>query len=243
MTTETNNSKKIIYSMGGKGGGGKTTAMVSIADFFQARKVPVTLVDSDTENVARGSLSYRQTTKVNIRSQRGLDDFVDLVLGDSTPLVLADLGAGSGQDTFKWFDDMHEPLKEAGIKFLAVGVVTGDSATTETVLRWASALKNRTEYLIIRNHRDGDDFGYLENTEPGQRFLKAAKPALIDMEARASDIQRELDNRGLSLDQALKASAESAGPLLSKASVKIRMRGYLARIENQLGKVIDTLLP
>jgi hypothetical protein len=245
MSTVSKDTKKIIFSMGGRGGGGKTTAMVSIADFFMSEKVPVTLVDSDTENQDRGSLSFffKQTPKVNIRSQRGLDDFADRVLSENTRLVLADLGAGSGQDTFKWFDDMYDPLKEAGIKFLAVGVATGDSATTETILRWASSLKNRTEYLVIRNHRDGDDFSYLESTDPGQRFLKAAKPTIIDLEARAADIQRELDNRGLSLRQALDASPEVAGPLLSKGSSKIRMRGYIGRLDAQLRKAIDVLLP
>jgi hypothetical protein len=52
------------------------------------------------------------------------------------------------------------------------------------------------DYLVIPNHRDGDDFSYLESTEPGQRFLKAAKPTMIEMEARVADIQRELVNRG-----------------------------------------------
>jgi hypothetical protein len=66
---------------------------------------------------------------------------------------------------------------------------------------------------------------------------------MIEMEARVADIQRELDNRGLSLRQAIDAPAETAGPLLSKASSKIRMRGYLSRIEAQFKKTIDTLLP
>jgi hypothetical protein len=67
---------------------------------------------------------------------------------------------------------------------------------------------------------------------------------VIDMEARLDDIQRDLDKRGLSLRQALEAPSEIAGPFLSRAvSSKIRMRGYLTRMNAQFRKVVDTLLP
>jgi hypothetical protein len=41
----------------------------------------------------------------------GFDEFVEKVLCDNAPMVLADLGAGSGKFTFKWFDDMHDLLQ------------------------------------------------------------------------------------------------------------------------------------
>src|SRR6266404_8111448 len=65
--------------------------------------------------------------------------------------------------------------KRAGVRFLAIGVVTSEVATTETIFNWANALKSRTDYLIVRNHRNGDDFSALESSEPGQRFLKVSK--------------------------------------------------------------------
>ena len=54
---------------------------------------------------------------------------------------------------------------------------------------------------------------YLFESEPGQRFLQLAKPAIIEMERPLPDIQQELNDRGLSLRQALEASAEIAGPV------------------------------
>jgi hypothetical protein len=74
------------------------------------------------------------------------------------------------------------------------------------------------DYLVIRNNRDGDDFSYLESTEPGQRFLKAAKPTMIEMEARVADIQRELDNRGLSLRQAIECAGGDCGTFAFRAA-------------------------
>jgi len=44
--------------MGGKGGVGKTGVMVALAEWFAANEIPVTLLDLDTENKARGSLKH-----------------------------------------------------------------------------------------------------------------------------------------------------------------------------------------
>src|SRR5271165_7126674 len=217
MSNKSNNQKRIVMSMGGKGGGGKSTLMTSLVDFFHAENCPVTLIDCDTENKVHGSFShfFKEALKVDITTPSGFDEFVEKVLCDNAPMVLADLGAGSGKFTFKRFDDMHDPLQEAGVRFLAIGVLTSEVATTETIFNWANALKSRTDYLIVRNHRNGDDFSALEQSEPGQRFLKVSKAPVIDMEARLDDIQRDLDKRGLSLRQALEAPSEIARPELA----------------------------
>jgi len=54
-----------------------------------------------------------------------------------------------------------------------------DSSTTSAILDWANALQNRVDYLIVKNKVAGEDFGYLFESEPGQRFLELAKPAII----------------------------------------------------------------
>ena len=45
--------KRIILSMGGKGGVGKTGVMTGLAEWFDANQIPVKLLDLDTENKAR----------------------------------------------------------------------------------------------------------------------------------------------------------------------------------------------
>lgn len=245
MSDKVNPQKRIIMSMGGKGGGGKSTLMTSLTDFLHAENCPVTLIDCDVENKVHGSFShfFKEALKMDISTPHGFDEFVEKAFGDNAPMVLVDLGAGAGKWTFKWFDDMFEPAAEAGVRFLAIGVVTTEVATVETVFNWANALKHRTDYLIVRNYRNGDDFSALENSGPGQRFLQLSQAPLIDMEARLEDLQREMDKRGLSLRQALDAPGEIAGPLLSRAVSKMRLRGYLTRMDAQFRSVLDTLLP
>ncbi len=87
----TTNSKRVVFAMGGKGGVGKTGVMVALAEWFEANEIPVTLLDLDTENNARGSLKHffnGEVTKVNIHTPAGLDAFVDHLDGGSE-IILA----------------------------------------------------------------------------------------------------------------------------------------------------------
>ena len=63
--------KRVILSMGGKGGVGKTSVMAGLAEWFAANEIPVKLLDLDTENKARGSLTHffgGSVPKVNIHT-------------------------------------------------------------------------------------------------------------------------------------------------------------------------------
>ena len=85
--------------MGGKGGVGKTSAMAALAEWFEVNEIPAKLLDLDTENKARGSLTHffgGAVPKVNIHTPAGPDSFVDQ-LADGPPVILADMGAGAGQ--------------------------------------------------------------------------------------------------------------------------------------------------
>jgi MinD-like ATPase involved in chromosome partitioning or flagellar assembly len=145
--------KRVILSMGGKGGVGKTSIMVGLAEWFALNKIPVKLLDLDTENKARGSLTHffgGRVPKVNIHSPDGLDAFIDH-LADGAPLVLADMGAGSGQVTYEWFETMYRDVADAGISFTTIGVVTSDPASVESVLSWAARLPDKVKYLVVEN--------------------------------------------------------------------------------------------
>jgi hypothetical protein len=126
--------------------------MAGLAEWFAANEIPVKLLDLDTENKARGSLSHffgGSVPKVNIHAPAGLDSFVD-ELADGPPVVLADMGAGAGQVTYDWFETMYPDVSDVGIVFTAIGVVTVDPASVESVLAWASRLQNRVESLSSR---------------------------------------------------------------------------------------------
>ena len=65
--------------------------MTGLAEWFDANQIPVKLLDLDTENKARGSLTHffgGRVPKVNIHTPAGLDSFVDH-LADGVPVILA----------------------------------------------------------------------------------------------------------------------------------------------------------
>jgi MinD-like ATPase involved in chromosome partitioning or flagellar assembly len=152
VNSESANSR-VILSMGGKGGVGKTSVMVSLVEWFDTNGIPAQLLDLDTENKARGSLSHfysARAPKINIHTPAGLDAFVDYI-SEGAPVIIADMGAGAGQVTADWFDSMYPSVAEAGITFTAIGVITDDPASVESILGWAAKLQNRVSYLIIEN--------------------------------------------------------------------------------------------
>ena len=44
--------KRVILSMGGKGGVGKTSLMTALTEWFDAKEIPAQLLDLDSENKA-----------------------------------------------------------------------------------------------------------------------------------------------------------------------------------------------
>lgn len=237
-------NKRIIFTEGGKGGPGKTRLAASLIDFLDDEGCSRILIDCDIENKKLGSLShlFPEATKLDISTKHGLDEFVDCTFANPSEVVVADLGAGAGKITFDWFDKMYEPVSGGGVTFLAIGVVTSEYATAETLINWATALQDRADYLVVRNHRDGDQFDALD-TPAAQHFFEVTKAPVIDMGERLSDIQNELDKRGLTLRKALSQPSPAHGVLLSKDSTKMRMRGYYNRMNEQFRTVIETLLP
>jgi hypothetical protein len=73
--------------------------MTGLAEWFQDNGIPVKLLDLDTENKSRGSLTHffnGQVPKVNIHTAAGLDAFVD-ELTEGPPVILADIGGARGR--------------------------------------------------------------------------------------------------------------------------------------------------
>lgn len=236
--------KRVILSMGGKGGVGKTSFMTALAEWFDANEIPVKLLDLDIENKARGSLTHffgGRVPKVNIHTPAGLDAFVDQ-LADGPPVILADMGAGSGQVTHDWFDTMYPDVAAAGIGFTAVGVVTSDPASVESILAWAVRLQNRTAYLIVENsNSDRTDFRYWRESEQAMQFQKIFAPAVIQMDYRLPELENAARNHGVTLGEIARRATRA--PELQKASLVMRAQSYRRRMFAEFERVKDLLLP
>jgi hypothetical protein len=218
--------------------------MTGLAEWFQENEIPVKLLDLDTENKARGSLTHffgGNVPKVNIHTPAGLDAFVD-ELTDGPPVILADMGAGAGQVTYDWFDRMYEDVTEAGIVFTAIGVVTADPASVESVLAWASKLQQRAEYLIVENCvSEYAEFTYWRESQQARRFQEVFSPAVMRLDYRLPDLENATRNHGVTLgDVAMRATN---APELQKASLVMRAQSYRRRMFAEFDRVKELLLP
>ena len=230
--------------MGGKGGVGKTSVMAALAEWFDINRIPATLLDLDTENKTRGSLTHffgSSVPKVNIHTPAGLDTFIDR-LADGAPVILADMGAGSGQITHEWFERMYPDVADAGIAFTTIGVVTADPASVESVLAWAHRLQTRVSYLIVENSiTNNTDFTYWHNSEQAREFRDFFKPAVIRMDYRLPELENAARNHGVTLGSI--ASRKTDAAELRRASIVMRAQSYSRRIFAEFDRVKESLLP
>lgn len=237
-------SKRVVFTMGGKGGVGKTGIVVALAEWFQTNQIPVTLLDLDTENKARGSLKHffnGTVTKVDVHTPAGLDAFVDHLDG-GTPIILADMGAGAGQVAAGWFDSMYEDVAATGVRFTAVGIVTPDPASVESVLAWANRLQDRVEYVIVENATSAlADFTYWRSTKQANQFRQAFMPAILQMEFRLAELENPLRQHGIQLGQV--ADRKTMVDELKRASLVMRAQSYRRRLFSEFDRAREAFLP
>ena len=237
-------SKRVVFTMGGKGGVGKTGVVVALAEWFQANEIPITLLDLDTENKARGSLKHffnGTVTKVDVHTPAGLDAFVDH-LDNGTPIILADMGAGAGQVAAGWFDSMYEDVAATGVRFTAVGIVTPDPASVESVLAWANRLQDRVEYVIVENATSAlADFTYWRSTKQANQFRQAFTPAILQMEFRLAELENPLRQHGIQLGQVVER--KTVVDELKRASLVMRAQSYRRRLFSEFDRAKEAFLP
>ena len=234
---------RVIFTQGGKGGVGKTAFTTMLVDWYAKQGAPFRLLDLDTENKSRGSLAhfYPQTRKVDIHTAEGLDSFVD-VLDDGTAVVIADMGAGAGAVTHRWFDSMYDSVAESGVVFTAIGLVTPDPASVESVLGWGGALQHRVQYLIVKNAlSDPADFSYWEQTEAAAEFRRTFQPKEISMEYRLPKVENPARQHGLTINRV--ADRRVDVPELQQTTVVMRAQAYRRNVFAELDRVKELLVP
>ena len=235
-------SGRVIFTEGGKGGVGKTAFMTGLVEWFEARRIPYSLLDLDTENQVRGSLTQyfpAKARKVDIHTPDGLNAVVE-ALDKDRPIVLADMGAGSGHVAHQWFQT-SAPLRERGVVFTAVSVITPDPPSVESVLRWGSELQRRVEYLIVKNALTSPpDFSHWEQNPKAEQFRQFFRPQEIDVEYRAERFESLLRKFGVTVGQA--ADRKVNLPALQQASVVLRAQAYRRHLFAELDRVKGCLL-
>jgi CobQ/CobB/MinD/ParA nucleotide binding domain len=159
MTTDTLSeiTHQLIFTMGGRGGVGKTSSIVAIADYLHTRGHKFLVTDCDTENAGKTSSISHWFKDVAIPlNLRSIDDCDKLLDGSSkakAPYVLADLPSNAAGDLAPYWKGIITPetLAELGLGVIAVGVITPSIASGESVYQWIDTLGPNIQYLIALN--------------------------------------------------------------------------------------------
>jgi len=235
-------NSRIVFTQGGKGGVGKTAFASLLVEWYAKKATTFTLLDLDTENKSRGSLGhfFPDARKVNIHTSDGLDTFVD-VLDEGKPLVIADMGAGAGAVAHRWFDSMFSSIQEIGVAFTAIGIVTPDPASVESVLSWAKALQRRVDYLIVKNSlTDPADFTYWEQSPQAAEFRRIFQPRVIEMEYRLPKVENPARQHGFTMNKVAERKADIHE--LQQTTVVMRAQAYRRNLFAELERVQEILL-
>ena len=180
-------------------------------------------------------------TKVDVHTPAGLDAFVDHLDG-GTPIILADMGAGAGQVAAGWFDSMYEDVAATGVRFTAVGIVTPDPASVESVRAWANRLQDRVEYVIVENAASAlADFTYWRSTKQANQFRQVFTPAILQMEFRLAELENPLRQHGIQLGQV--ADRKTMVDELKRASLVMRAQSYRRRLFSEFDRAREAFLP
>ena len=118
-------------------------------------------------------------------------------------IVIADQGAGSGAETFSWFDRTAQIVGEFA-DVTSIGIVTKDPGSVESVLTWAHHLGDRVRYLIVLNELlRGTGFDAWTDTPEVKAFVAAAKPKVIGLQNRNPDFEDMLRANRLTLEKVI----------------------------------------
>jgi MinD-like ATPase involved in chromosome partitioning or flagellar assembly len=129
-------NKHIVFTQGNKGGTGKTTVTSILIDWYKHHEIPIEAVDFDSENRDNAGLSFFQkgVRKIDVRKREGLDAFIRVADETDAAVIVADLGAGFGQQTADWFNAAYEDCSALGMTFASIGVVTEDPGSVSGLL-------------------------------------------------------------------------------------------------------------
>lgn len=219
--------KQLYITAGGKGGVGKTIALLTLADCLKAQDIPFGAIDADTENDGKDGAfgSYLDAETVNLRSLEDCDRLIGLAAENE--VTLCDLPANAGGDIMPWFESVISPevLEALDLEITLIGSVSPDAGSFASVCEWAGKLQDRVKYILVLNRKTMQRTGRtLEQTFPevyatktGQQFLKGLKPAIVDIEG-LFEVSMRLWAKSGQLPSAAAVSPEI--PILDRARVK-----------------------
>jgi hypothetical protein len=178
--------KRLVLVATNKGGVGKSTAIIHIADHLQEQGVPFVAFDPDHANASFARFfrkpdgSHEEFMRlINIADDTSLDQITKVFDSGESNLVLVD-GVGAQQEVFlNWIEDIGllERAKEMGLKVTFVLVIDEDKDTVDQAMSVAERVEEGVDYLVIRNLKNTEETRIYDQS-PARKLLNGALGAV-----------------------------------------------------------------
>ena len=242
----------IIFSSGAKGGTGKSLAVRFLTTYLRENDHKPMLLDMDDENRTL-SRFFPEAERIEIKKTSSNDVLVEKVTA-GTKLIIADLKAGTGRDTLKWWLDV--PFYELpDVNFICLASITSSPDSVQSFLNWASELRDKVSYVVIKNQKDGEVFPDYEKSVQAGDFREKYMPIEITIPRLDDEYMTELERLNLTISEVLEANgdtmtvqpansehkAKPIGEILCRLMVRARLRRFQNDIYQQFDPILELL--
>lgn len=236
--------KLVVFSIGGKGGVGKSWLIALVVDWYRSLKIPFRAIDLDNENNTL-SRFYPEAEFIEVSSQRDLDGMLEKIVDSETALTLIDMRAASTDRIEPWWRqvDFNALRDEHGIRFSAIGVVDSSTDSVANIGFWARDVLGTQKdiaFLIAQNLVRGEELSY-SKSKAREEYLKTLDLAEIIIPKLDDWVHQKLELSDLRIGAALEISDPASE--LTKFMTRSRLRKYQQVVFAEFEKVKTRLLP
>jgi hypothetical protein len=235
--------KLIVFTIGGKGGVGKSWIMTLLLDLYESLKVPFRALDLDNENNTLTRF-FRSAEFVEISSEQDLDSMMNRIVEGDCSLTVMDMRAASTDRIEPWLRrvDFEALDKVYGVRFTAIGVVDSSDDSAANIGFWArDVLKNSKliRFVIAKNKVRGE-INY-ENSVERKQYQDTLDVVEIEIPKLEDWVHGMLEARDLRLNAAL--AIQDVNDPLTKFMTRSRIRKYQEAVFEQFERARERLLP
>jgi hypothetical protein len=245
MSKDKSKAKKlVVFSIGGKGGVGKSWFIALLLDWYLSLKIKFHAIDLDNENNTL-SRFYPDAEFIEVSSERDLDGMLEKIVEGDTALTVLDMRAASTDRIEPWlrkvdFEALHN---EHGILFTAIGVVDSSTDSVANIGFWAKDVLGANpniRFVIAQNKVRGEGLAYATSAD-AKRYRETLNLAEIEIPKLEEWVHQKLEVSDLRVGTAL-AVDDPTNPL-TKFMTRSRLKKYQQAVFAELEKVRDRLLP
>lgn len=242
--TKEKSKKLVVFTIGGKGGVGKSWVMGLLIDWYQSKKVGFKGIDLDNENNTL-SRFFSDAEFVEVASQQELDGMMNKIVASDVAVTIIDMRAASTDRIEPWLRhvDFDALSSEYGVRFTAIGVVDTSSDSVANIGFWASdvlASNKDIRYVIGRNLVRGEELGY--DTSPDRKkYQKTLDLEEIEIPKLEEWVHAKLESENMRVGAALELT--DANHPLTEFMNRSRLKKYQQRVFAEFDRIKERLLP